>query len=47
MLNLTSRVINKKHIVEIVKNPGKFQICLTNHVVDGYIMVGSGRLLKI
>jgi|LakMenE01Jun11ns_1017448.scaffolds.fasta_scaffold8063868_1 hypothetical protein len=44
MLNLTSRVINKRHIVEIVKNHGKFQICLTNHVVDGYIMVGSGRL---
>ena len=43
-LNLTSRVINKRHIVEIVKNPGKFQICLTSHSVDGYVMVGSGRL---
>jgi hypothetical protein len=44
MLNLTSRVINKRHIIEIVKNPGKFQIYMTNNHIDGYIMFGSSRL---
>lgn len=43
-LNLSSIVINKLHITEIVKRPGKYYIYMTNSSVDGFMLCASGRL---
>ena len=43
-INLSSRVINKMHIIEIVKQPNLYEIHMSNHVVNGVIFFASGRL---
>lgn len=43
-INLTSIVINKLHIVEIVKQPNKYRIYMTNSSVRGFLFFASGSL---
>lgn len=42
-IHLSSRVINKLHIVEIIKNPSKYLIHMSNSC-DGYLIVGGGAV---
>jgi hypothetical protein len=42
-IHLTSRVINKIHIVEIIKNPSKYLIHMSNSI-DGCLVVGGGAV---
>jgi len=41
-INLTSRVINKSHITEILKLPGKYYIYMTNSSFSGLFVAGTG-----
>ena len=41
-INLTSRVINKAHIVEIIKQPNKYEIHMSNPRIDGLLFCSSG-----
>lgn len=41
-INLTSRVINKLHIIEIIKQPNKYEICMSNKNVNGFLFFASG-----
>jgi hypothetical protein len=43
-INLTTSVINKLHIIEIVKKPSKYTIFLSNNDISGCILVGSGSV---
>ena len=43
-INLTSRVINKLHIIEIIKNSNKYEIHMSNNKIDGFWLFSSGRL---
>jgi hypothetical protein len=43
-INLTSCVINKLHIVEIVKKPNKYSIYMTNNSIRGVLFFASGEL---
>ena len=41
-INLTSRVINKLHIVEIIKHPNRYEIYMSNNNIDCLVIFGSG-----
>lgn len=41
-IHLTTRVINKLHIIEIVKKPNKYEIHMTPNKIDGVLFCGSG-----
>jgi hypothetical protein len=41
-INLSSRVINKLHIVEIIKTPSKYYIRMSDLKINGCLMFGSG-----
>jgi hypothetical protein len=43
-INLTSRVINKLHIVEIVKRPNKYEIHMSNSSINGFFIFAGGDL---
>ena len=43
-INLTSCVINKLHIVEILKRPSKYHIYMTNGSISGGMLFLSGSL---
>jgi len=43
-LNLTSIVINKLHITEIVKKPGKYYIYMSNSSVNGGFLFSYGEI---
>ena len=43
-INLTSRVINKLHIIEIIKHPNKYVIHMSNNSIDGFLFFTSGTL---
>jgi hypothetical protein len=43
-INLTSRVINKLHIIEIVKQPNLYEIHMSNRLVNGFVFFASGVL---
>ena len=43
-INLTSRVINKLHIIEIIKKPNKYEIHMSNNNIDGFWLFSSGWL---
>lgn len=43
-INLSSIVINKLHITEIVKTPGKYSIYMTNSSVNGIFSFVLGKL---
>ena len=41
-IHLSSRVINKLHIIEIIKNPNKYLIHMNNYNKGGCLIIGSG-----
>lgn len=41
-IKLTSHVINKLHIVEIIKNQNKYFIYMSNNKISGVIIFGGG-----
>ena len=43
-INLTSRVINKLHIIEIIKKPNKYEIHMSKNMVDGFWLFPTGVL---
>ena len=43
-IHLTSRVINKLHIIEIIKQPNKYEIHMSNYNIDGFMFFGSGNV---
>jgi deoxyhypusine synthase len=43
-INLSSRIINKSHIVEILKKLNKYEICMANKNNEGFMFVGSGAI---
>ena len=43
-INLTSRVINKSHIVEIIKCPNKYDIHMSNFNLHGLMVISVGSL---
>jgi hypothetical protein len=43
-IRLSSRLINKLHIVEIIHNPSKYSIHLSKFKLDGFMLVSSGKI---
>lgn len=43
-INLTTRVINKLHIIEIIKHPNKYEIHMSNNSIDGFLLFSSGSI---
>jgi hypothetical protein len=43
-INLTSRVINKLHIIQIIKKPNMYELHMSNSIIDGIILFSSGSL---
>jgi len=43
-INLTSRIINKQHIIEIVKSPSKYYIYMSNNNLSGFTLFSVGSL---
>jgi hypothetical protein len=43
-INLTSRVINKSHIIEIVKETNKYEIHMITNYFSGSHFYGSGYI---
>ena len=43
-INLSSRVINKLHIIEIIKQPNLYEIHMNNRRTDGFFIFASGAL---
>jgi len=43
-INLTSTVINKLHIIEIIKHPNRYHIHMSNSRVNGFLFVIAGIL---
>ncbi len=43
-INLTTRVINKLHIIEIIKHPNKYEIHMSNNRIDGFLLFSSGSV---
>ena len=41
-INLTSRVINKSHIIEIMKEPNKYYLHMSNTSINGFVLVSTG-----
>jgi len=41
-INLTSTVINKLHIIEIIKQPNKYKIYMSNNSVTGFLLFSNG-----
>jgi len=41
-INLTSRILNKLHIIEIRKMPNKYFIHMSNDSINGLILCASG-----
>ena len=45
-INLTSHVINKLHIIEIIKTPSKYSIYMINNTIDGFCLFSSGTIFS-
>jgi len=43
-INLTTRVLNKLHIIGIVKHPNLYEIHMTNNSTIGSLLFGCGWL---
>ena len=43
-VNLTSRVINKLHIIEIIKQPNLYKIHMSNNSINGFFLFSRGLL---
>jgi hypothetical protein len=53
-IKLTSRLINKSHIIEIVQSPRQYNLFITNHNINGFwvmpffgVLTTSGNNIKI
>lgn len=46
-INLSSVVINKLHITEVVKKPGKYYIYVNNSNINGKFIFSLGRITTI
>ena len=46
-IRLSSRVINKIHIIEIIKRPNKYEIHMTNYKLDSLFIMSSGTINTI
>jgi hypothetical protein len=44
-INLSSRILNKLHIIEIKKTPNKYFIHMSNSDTNGIVLCGSGGVL--
>ena len=43
-IRLSSRLINKLHIVEIIHKPTKYFIHLSNFKINGFMLLSSGKI---
>ena len=43
-INLSSRVINKLHIIQIIKQPNKYNIHMSDNSIDGFLFCTYGNL---
>ena len=43
-INLSSCIINKLHIVQILKTPDKYKVYMVNNSINGYLILGGGLL---
>ena len=43
-INLTSRLINKLHIIEIIKKPSKYFLYMSDSNITGRMFVSSGYM---
>jgi hypothetical protein len=43
-IKLTSRVINKLHITQIIQNQNKYYINMTGNNIDGVMILSSGGI---
>ena len=43
-INLSTRVINKLHIIEIVKKPNNYTITMSISNIDGWLLFSTGNL---
>ena len=43
-INLTSIVINKLHIIQIIKQPNKYIIHMSNNSINGFLYFSYGSL---
>jgi hypothetical protein len=46
-INLSSVVINKLHVTEIVKKPGKYYIYVNNSNINGKFIFSLGRITTV
>jgi hypothetical protein len=46
-INLSSIVINKFHITEVVKKPGKYYIYMNNSAIEGVSVASLGKITTI
>jgi hypothetical protein len=43
-IKLTSRIINRSHIIEIIKQPNKYLIYTSNNYISGHFIIGNGDI---
>ena len=43
-INLTSRVINKLHIIQIIKQPNRYDIHMSNNSINVFCFFASGNI---
>ena len=43
-INLTSIILNKSHIIEIIKQPNKYFIHMSNNHLYGELVLANGRV---
>jgi hypothetical protein len=43
-INLTSRILNKSHIIEIIKQPNKYFIHMSNYRLYGELVMANGSV---
>ena len=41
-INLTSRILNKLHIIEIRRTPNKYFIYMSNNSINGFMLYANG-----
>ena len=44
IIYLTSRIINKLHITQIIKHSNHYEIYMTNNTIGGFFLVGNGTI---
>ena len=46
-LNLSSRAINRRHIIEIVKRPYEYEILLNCATINGVVLFSNGGITTL